>query len=149
MKILYDFEDRMFDELEDICKEGKLTENDIAMAYKIVDIIKDIETIDAMKQYDSGYSGTGYSYANANMRGYSETWPSMPPMYAREGQGNSNARGRDSMGRYTSRDSSYAGGYTGHDSKEGLIEELNRMMMNAHNDEERERYRRALEQLNR
>ena len=132
MKDLFNIEDRMMDELCDICNKDNFTPEDIKMMYQMVDIVKDIETIAAMKDYSSDYS-------EANRRGYSETWPTMPRTRY------SNARGRDSMGRYTSRNSSYSG----HDSKEDVLEDLNRMMMESRNDEERERFRRAIEQLNR
>ena len=81
----------------------------------------------------AGYSGTYYGDYDMSMRG---------PRYSYDDM--SYARGRDSMGRFTSRD-----GYSGHDGKEGLIEKLNMAMMNARNDEDREQYRRAMEQLKR
>lgn len=149
MNILYEIKDMMEDELKKICKSGELTGSDLEEMDKMVDIIKDIETIVAMKSAEygneGGYSGN-YSYANANARGYSEAWPYMPS-YARDanGGGYSMARGRDSMGRYTSRDSNYSR----HDSKDEVVEKLNELMMNARSDEEREKYRRAIEQLNR
>ena len=55
-------------------------------------------------------------------------------------------RGRDAMGRYTSRDSSYD--YSRH-SKEEMIDHLKEMMRNARSDEERESYRKTIEQLQR
>ena len=51
------------------------------------------------------------------------------------------------MGRYTSRDSSY--GYSGHEGKDGIVEDLRNMMMNARSEEDREKYRKAIEQLSR
>jgi hypothetical protein len=50
------------------------------------------------------------------------------------------------MGRYTSRDSYDE--YSRH-SKDEMIEHLKEMMQNARNDEERESYRRAIEQMKR
>jgi hypothetical protein len=57
-------------------------------------------------------------------------------------------RGRDSMGRYTSLGTSYDDGYSRH-SKDEMIEHLQEMMRNARNDEEKESYRRAIEQMKR
>lgn len=50
------------------------------------------------------------------------------------------------MGRYTSRDS--YDGYSRH-SKEEMVDHLKEMMRNARSDEERETYRKTIEQLNR
>lgn len=137
MRVLYDIQDMLEDELKKICKQDTISTSDLDEIDKMVDIIKDISTIDAMEHYDGGYS-----YADATTRGYSESWP-----YSYEGRGGrlggnvSNARGRDTMGRYTSRDS-------GHD-KNQAIDILNNLMMDARNEEDREKYRKAIEQLNR
>lgn len=56
-------------------------------------------------------------------------------------------RGHDAMGRFTSRDSSYDG-YSRH-SKDEMIEHLKEMMRNARSEEERESYRKTIEQLQR
>ena len=82
------------------------------------------------------------------------------PMYGNGGSGfgswggdgrysedSSYRRGRDAMGRFTSRDSSYDG-YSRH-SKEEMIEHLKEMMHNARSEEEKESYRRTIEQMQR
>ena len=51
------------------------------------------------------------------------------------------------MGRYTSRDNSYDG-YSRH-SKDEMIAHLKEMMRNARTDEEREAYRKTIEQMDR
>ena len=115
------------DELSVIAKREEMSSSDLECTYKMVDILKDISTIEAMR--DAGYSRE--NYADVDMR------------YAR---GNSYRRGRDSMGRYTSRD--YRDGYSGHD-KDSMIEELRVMMQEAKSDVEREHIRRAIEELSR
>lgn len=142
MRVLYDIMDLLEDELKKISKKEDMTSSDLENTYKIVDIIKDIATINAMKEAEqNGYSGEydrSYNSYNSYAGG----------SYARGGNsrdgGYSERRGRDSMGRYTSRD----GGYSGH-SKEQMIEDLREMVREAHNEEEKESYRRALEQLSR
>lgn len=155
MRILYETQDKMEDELKSICRKEEITPMDLDNIYKIVDIIKDITTVDAMhKAEQEGYSGEGMSNYS---RGYDVDY--------------SYARGRDSRGRYTSRDGgsyensnrgrsyegsyensnrgrSYEGGYSGHD-KEEMIEHLMRLMRNARTEEERENYRKTIEQLER
>jgi hypothetical protein len=98
----------------------------------------------------------GYSrdYARDYSRGYSEDYANAYGSYARRGrdgdgdgrysEDSSYRRGRDAMGRYTSRDD----GYSRH-GKDEMIAHLEEMMHNARNDEERESYRRAIEQMKR
>ena len=52
MKILGTVQDKMVYELEDICHKSELSSTDLDYIYKIVDIIKDITTIDAMLKSD-------------------------------------------------------------------------------------------------
>ena len=141
MKVLYTAEDRTLDEIEQICKKPEWSPSDIEMLYKMTDIIKDvedtflkIETVKAMKD-------AGYSQASARMS-YDD------PGMAFANRGNSYddysyRRGRDSMGRYTSRD-----GYSGHD-KESMIEGLREKMHMATNESDREVIRRAIDILER
>ncbi len=139
MRILFDIQDKMEDELKSICRKEEITSVDLDNIYKIVDIIKDVTTVDAMhKAGQEGYSGN-------NMYDYSRGWD----------VDYSYARGRDSRGRYTSRDGSYENsnrgrsyGYSGHGNDE-MIEHLTDMMRSARTEEERENYRKTIEQLSR
>lgn len=146
MKILYNVQDKMEDELKSICRKEEMTTSDLENIYKIVDIIKDVTTVEAMhRAEENGYSGEG-------MSNYSRGWD----------VDYSYARGRDSRGRYTSRDGrsyddsyensnrgrSYEGGYSGHD-KEEMIDYLMKMMRSARTEEERENYRKTIAQLER
>lgn len=134
MNTIYNVEDRVEDELKQICKKPEWSPSDIEMIYKMIDILKDTSTIEAMKE-------AGYSQASARMS-YDD--PGMA--YANRGNSYDNysyRRGRDSMGRYTSRD-----GYSGHD-KESMIEGLREKMHMATNDSDREAIRRAIDILER
>ena len=112
MEILYDLKDLLCEELEKIVKKRDINPGELDMAYKTVDIIKDITTIEAMEEADF----TDYSYDEGmSYRG----------------------RNRDSMGRYSSRRSrrSYDDGhmmpmdrgYSGAESKEHLMHEIDEM----------------------
>ena len=97
--------DRLEDEMHDICKQDKLSTSDVEDIYKMVDIVKDITTIEAMDRenhsrgsYDRGYSSREYSNSS---------------------------------------------------SKEELIDKLDSAMMRARSEDERDSYRRAIEQLKR
>jgi hypothetical protein len=158
MKVLYDIQDMLEDELKKISKKEEITSTDLDNIYKMVDIVKDVTTVDAMhKAEQDGYSR---DYARDYSRGYSDDYANAYGSYnsyarrGRDGDGDgrysedgSYRRGHDAMGRYTSRDSSYDG-YSRH-SKEEMIEHLKEMMRNARSEEERESYRKTIEQLQR
>lgn len=127
MNTLYNIQDMVEDELSKITKKPEMSATDLECTYKMVDILKDISTIEAMRE-------AGYSQANS--------YDDMEMRYARD---NSYRRGRDSMGRYTSRDN-YRG-YSGHDAD--LIEKLRMQMNEAKSETERENIRRVIDQLNR
>lgn len=158
MKVLYDIQDMLEDELKKISKKEEITSTDLDNIYKMVDIVKDVTTVDAMhKAEQDGYSR---DYARDYSRGYSDDYANAYGSYnsyarrGRDGDGDgryseesSYRRGRDAMGRYTSRDSSYDG-YSRH-SKDEMIAHLKEMMRNARTDEEREAYRKTIEQMDR
>lgn len=120
----------------------------------MVDIVKDVTTVEAMHKTEQ--EGHSRDYARDYSRGYSEDYANAYGSYARRGrdgdgdgrysEDGSYRRGRDAMGRYTSRDS--YDGYSRH-SKEEMVDHLKEMMRNARSDEEREAYRKTIEQLNR
>ena len=133
MHIIYKIKDRMEEELKELCKKETWTGNDVALIGEMIDVVKDIETVEAMKNYEPEDWMRGYS------RGYDEDYSMTRASYDRYREPNSYARGRDSMGRYTSRD----------DGKQEMINHLNTMMMNARTPEERESYRSAIEHMSR
>ena len=52
MTVLHDIQDMMEDELTEISHKKEISFTDLEIIYKIVDIIKDITTIDAMRKAD-------------------------------------------------------------------------------------------------
>ena len=157
MKVLYDIQEMLEDELKKISKKDEITSMDLENIYKMVDIVKDVSTVDAMKRAErEGYSR---DYARDYSRGYSEDYANAYGSYnSYDGR-----RGRDgdSDGRYSEESSyrngrgysrgyvgrnSYDGGYSG-DSKEQMIEYLQEMARNARTESERESYHKAVEQL--
>lgn len=113
MKYIEDLKEMLCDELDKIASKGELTAGSLDTVQKLTHSLKSIETIMAMEGYGDSYDDMSYdgSYERGGNRG----------------GGRSNRRGRDSMGRYTSR--SYARNgrsrrmYSG-DDIEGRIEEL-------------------------
>ena len=158
MKVLYEIQDILEDELKTIAKKDDITSMDLENIYKMVDIVKDITTVDAMHKAES--EGYFRDYARDYSRGYSEDYANAYGSYrtsydgrrgrdgdsdGRYSEDSSYRRGRDSMGRYTSRNS-YDDGYSRH-GKEDMIGHLEDMLHNARTDEEREAYRKAIEQM--
>ena len=105
MKVLEDLCDVLEDELKEIVRTGDMSPQVLDNTYKAVDILKDIETIKAMKEANYG----GNSYMGGSYMPYYEDDYSMA-----RGRGN-NAM-RDNRGRY-SRD----------DDKEHLMKEIENM----------------------
>lgn len=104
MRVLDEMCEILEDELEAVAKKAKkesISPTELESVYKSVDILKDIETIKAMKDH-GGYSNNG-SYGSYD-DGYMGRYSGRDDRY-------SELRGRDSMGRYTSRDAGYSRDY--------------------------------------
>ena len=126
MRVLEDMCEILEDELKDIAKKGDISPTELESVYKSVDIIKDIKTIKAMEQEYGGSYARGYNSYDGSYDGSYNSYNSYDGSYNsyRGGDGMSNAgrrgrdgdgdgryserRGRDAMGRYTSRDDGYS-----------------------------------------
>lgn len=170
MKAIIDLKQLLEEELEKIVRKGDITPTELERLDKAVDIIKDIETICAMKEYnyqeeeEMRYSGRypyymrdgrGGSYRRGNYRMDSYM---MDPRYYGEGRSyddddeESYARGGSYMDR-SYNDRSYEQGrggnirrYSGHMSKEDIKKDLQEMMNKAGSDKERMAIQQLLEQ---
>ena len=80
MRVYEQIKDMLCDELEEIAKKKELTSSNLEIIDKAVDVIKDIDTINAMNE--AGYSNEGYSNWGRN------------PYYMYD-DGSSYARGRN------------------------------------------------------
>lgn len=142
MRALYNIKDMIEDELKEISKKGELTDTDLENVYKMVDICKDISTIEAMEQsrYSRDYSN--YSSENYPMS-YEGSYRSYDS-YARRG------RDGDGDGRYSERSYRDGGmsreGYSGH-TPEQIRMKMEEMMRNAKTEQERENIRRVMQQI--
>jgi len=132
MNELYDLCENLTDEIKELNKKGDISPTELERAYKAVDIIKDIKTIEAME--DAGYSKGRGSYDDGRSNMYPGYYYDEPAMSnarrGRDGDGDgrysedsSYRRGRDAMGRYTSRE----GGYSGHEDKEQMMRQIEQM----------------------
>ena len=50
MKVLYDIQDMLEDELKKICKKEEISTTDLDNIYKMVDIVKDVTTVEAIQE---------------------------------------------------------------------------------------------------
>lgn len=141
MKTMDELKEMLDDELKEVVKKGDISSTELDNVYKAVKTLNYIETIKAMQEYGGSsrdYSGRSYdgSYDSYNRGGsYDGSYDSYDRggSYARRGRDGdgdgryseeySNRRGRDAMGRYTSRD----GGYSGHNKQE-LVADMREMM---------------------
>ena len=121
MKVLYDLEDMLEDEIKKLTKKSELDVASVELAYKMVDIIKDIETIMAMKnsEYDGGYSRSDGAWTNGGS-------------YA--------SRRNMNTGRYMR-------GYSRNDEHEHMIQKLERMMDEATDENVRRSIRKSIDEL--
>lgn len=113
MRVLYDICDMVERELEDIARNGELNPKTLEVIDESVDIVKDIETIKAMR-------GNSYAGGSGN-GGYSNGYPMYYENDYSMARGNGGGRG----GR------SNRGGYSRHDEKEMLedkIDDLKRQL---------------------
>lgn len=144
MKELYTLKDVLEGQIKKIAAKGDaITPQEVDSAYKSVDIIKDIEEIEAMcRAKEMEENGQSMERGNSYGSYYKPRFNMYPPMpmgsyddmsyerrMARDGGGSSDGRysedyserrGRNAnTGRYTSRDA-----YSGHDSKENIMREM-------------------------
>lgn len=116
MDSLYALKDLLCDEIGDIVEKNDITPTELERAYKAVDIIKDIVTIDAMEnsgEYSYNSYDDGMSYARGGNQG---------------GGGGYSGR-RDSMGRYSRNSGRYSRnrGYSRADEKEAMLDKIEEM----------------------
>lgn len=141
MNELYELCDNLKDEIKQINAKGDISPTELENAYKAVDIIKDIKTIEAMEEagnsYEGSYEGSYDDYSRSYYRdgsyrdGSYRDDGSYERSYARggrDGDGDgryseegSYRRSRDRMGRYSSRD-----GYSG-EEKEQMMRQIEQM----------------------
>ena len=144
MHILMDLNDLLEEQIEKIVKKGDISPTELDNVYKAMKTMYYAETTNAMKEYgqSNDYSRDGYSsrpYYDGH-GSYDGSYGrmdgrSMDGRRGRDGDGDgrysedaSYRRGRDAMGRYTSRDS----------EKDMMISKLEKMMQNASTENERQ-----------
>lgn len=126
MNELHDLCNNLMDDIRELTKKGDISPTELDRAFKAVDIIKDIKTIEAMDEVGSSYSYDNYSNDGYSQRRMYYDEPRSNRSYDADGR-YSEARGRDAMGRYTSRDGVSRDGYSGHEEKEHMMKQIEQM----------------------
>jgi hypothetical protein len=127
MRVLDDLCDVLEKELEQLVRKPEMTPGELDNAYKAVDILKDIETIKAMKEnsYD-GYSQR--MYYDEPMSSYGRSYDGRGGSYdSYDYSGARRGRDGDGDGRYSERGMSNRPRYSGHDEKEQLMSKIEDM----------------------
>ena len=144
MRALTELKEMLEDDVKKITKKGDISPEELNNVYKAIDIIKDVETIKAMREHgdysQAGSYGSYNSYDNS-MR-YSMDGNNMNSSYnsyARRG------RDGDNDGRYNESRGSYD--YSRHTDKENMLHQLEQMMQTAKTEEQRKAIRRCMEEL--
>ena len=117
---LYDICEMLEDDMKEVVKKGDISPTELERVYRAVDIIKDIKTIEAMESGEYSNDGGSYRSSYNSYDGDMSNARGGRGGYSEEG---SYRRGRDAMGRYTSRDSGYSRG----DDKEQMLKHIEQM----------------------
>ena len=131
MEYMYELKDKLCKELDEIARKPEMGAGDLEIIHKLTDTIKNLDKIEMLE--DGGYSQAG-------------DWEM-------EGRGSYNrgssyrGRKRDSMGRYSREGRDGRGGYSRHDAKEAMMEQMEILMDQAGSEREREAIRRCMGQL--
>lgn len=172
MKAIIDLKDLLEEEVAKIVRKGDVTPTELERLDEAIDIIKDIETICAMREYgyqqeEPMYSGRYPRYMRDGGQGSYNSYEAsyrqgggggnsrmsnymMDPRYY--GDGRSYEPSYDRGGSYYGDGRSYqqgggnSRGYSGHASKEDLKKDLQEMMNKASSDKERMAIQQFLEQ---
>lgn len=129
-KVLHELKERLTEQLKKVVRKEDITEKELENSYKMVDILKDIATIEAMDDYgDEFEEGESMRYGKrySRMMPYDGTYP-----YYR-----ANRPGRESYNRYGSRS----------DGKEAMIKRLEEMMADAPSEKERMAISQCIDKL--
>lgn len=135
MEYMHELKEKLCDELEEIARKGELGAGDLEIVHKLTDTIKNIDKIDMLE--DDGYSQAGYRDGGSSYnRGSS---------YANRGK--HYVRGHYSRDGYSMEGRGNRGGYSRHDAKEAMMEQMEMLMEQAGSEREREAIRRCISQL--
>lgn len=135
MEYMYELKDKLCKELDEIARKPEMGAGDLEIIHKLTDTIKNLDKIEMLE--DDGYSQAGYRDVGGSYnRGSS---------YANRGK--HYVRGHYSRDGYSMEGRGNRGGYSRHDAKEAMMEQMESLMDQAGSEREREAIRRCMNQL--
>ena len=136
MEYMHELKEKLCEELDEIARKPEMGAGDLEIIHKLTDTIKNLDKIEMLE--DVGYSQEGYSREGSNSyaRGSS---------YANRGK--HDVRGHYSRDGYSMEGRGNRGGYSRHDAKEAMMEQMEMLMEQAGSEREREAIRRCISQL--
>lgn len=135
MEYMYELKDKLCKELNEIARKPEMGAGDLEIIHKLTDTIKNLDKIEMLE--DGGYSQAGYRDGGSSYnRGSS---------YANRGK--HYVRGHYSRDGYSNEGRGSRGGYSRHDAKEAMMEQMEMLMDQAGSEREREAIRRCMSQL--
>lgn len=155
MDMMMEVIQRMEQQLQECLASGQMSAQDLHVIGEIMDVIKDAETVNAMRGESGGYSNGHYvrgHYSN----GYSRDGYSGNRSYGYSGNRYSNGMENDGMYMSNGSYGNYSGyrgsngsyrGYSRDDAQERMRQQLERMMGEAQSDQVREALQGALSRM--
>ena len=135
MDYMHDLKEKLCKELDEIARKPEMGAGDLEIIHKLTDTIKNLDKIEMLE--DGGYSQAGYRDGGSSYnRGSS---------YANRGK--HYVRGHYSRDGYSNEGRGSRGGYSRHDAKEAMMEQMEMLMDQAGSEREREAIRRCMSQL--
>ena len=135
MEYMDKLKDKLCEELDEIARKGELGAGDLEIVHKLTDTIKNLDKIEMLE--DGGYSQAGYRDGGSSYNHGSS--------YANRGK--HYVRGHYSRDGYSNEGRGSRGGYSRHDAKEAMMEQMEMLMEQAGSEREREAIRRCMSQL--
>lgn len=136
MEYMHELKEKLCDELEEIARKGELGAGDLEIIHKLTDTIKNLDKIEMLE--DGGYSQEGYSREGSNSYARGSSYANRGKHYV---------RGHYSRDGYSMEGRGNRGGYSRHDAKEAMMEQMEMLMEQAGSEREREAIRRCMSQL--
>lgn len=135
MEYMHELKEKLCEELDEIARKPEIGAGDLEIIHKLTDTIKNLDKIEMLE--DGGYSQAGYRDGGSSYnRGSS---------YANRGK--HYVRGHYSRDGYSMEGRGNRGGYSRHDAKEAMMEQMEMLMEQAGSEREREAIRRCISQL--
>ena len=136
MEYMHELKEKLCDELDEIARKGELGAGDLEIVHKLTDTIKNLDKIEMLE--DGGYSQEGYSREGSNSYARGSSYANRGKHYV---------RGHYSRDGYSMEGRGNRGGYSRHDAKEAMMEQMEMLMEQAGSEREREAIRRCISQL--